>query len=75
MDDFWLRPESSEALPLTQPRLRKAWVRATEEHLGVRLPDEYVALLMEPGRVAPGGCPPGAPTDPDVQVSRIRFLK
>ena len=27
------------------------------------------------GRVAPGGCPPGAPTDPDVQISRIRFLK
>ncbi len=27
------------------------------------------------GRVAPGGYPPGAPTDPDVQFSRIRFLK
>jgi hypothetical protein len=26
------------------------------------------------GRVAPGGCPPGAPTDPDMQNSRIRLL-
>lgn len=25
--------------------------------------------------VAPGDCSPGAPADPDVQVSRIRFLK
>ena len=25
-------------------------------------------------RVAPGGCPPGAPTDPYVRISRIRFL-
>ena len=25
--------------------------------------------------VAPGDCSPGAPTDPDVQISRIRFLK
>ena len=25
-------------------------------------------------RVAPGGCPPGAPTDPDVRNSRIRLL-
>src|SRR6266567_8914377 len=22
-------------------------------------------------RVAPGGCPPGAPTDPDMQISRV----
>ena len=28
-----------------------------------------------PGRVAPGDCSPGAPTDPDVQDYRIRFLK
>ncbi len=27
------------------------------------------------GRVAAGDCSPAAPTDPDVQVSRIRFLK
>jgi hypothetical protein len=27
------------------------------------------------GRVAPGDCSPGAPTDPYVQDSRIRFLK
>jgi len=27
------------------------------------------------GRVAPGDCSPGAPTDPDVQDYRIRFLK
>ena len=27
------------------------------------------------GRVAPGGCPPGAPTDPDVRVSRIRLFE
>ena len=27
------------------------------------------------GRVAPGDCSPGAPTDPDVQISRIRFLR
>jgi hypothetical protein len=26
-------------------------------------------------RVAPGGYPPGAPTDPDVRVSRIRLLR
>jgi len=25
--------------------------------------------------VAPGDCSPGAPTDPDVQDYRIRFLK
>ena len=25
-------------------------------------------------RVEPGGHPPGTPTDPDVQISRIRFL-
>jgi len=31
-----------------------------------------VAVL---GRVAPGDCSPGAPTDPDVQDYRIRFLK
>ena len=27
------------------------------------------------GRVAPGDCSPGAPTDPDVQNYRIRFLR
>jgi hypothetical protein len=27
------------------------------------------------GRVAPGDCSPGAPTDPDVQDYRIRFLR
>ncbi len=27
------------------------------------------------GRVAPGDCSPGAPTDPYVQNYRIRFLK
>ena len=25
-------------------------------------------------RVAPGRCRPGAPADPDVRISRIRFL-
>jgi hypothetical protein len=29
---------------------------------------------MGRGRVAPGGFPPGAPTDPDVRDSRIRLL-
>jgi len=28
----------------------------------------------EPGRVVPGDCSPGTPTDPDVQISRIRFF-
>jgi len=27
------------------------------------------------GRVAPGGYPPGAPTDPDVRVYRIRLFE
>ena len=27
------------------------------------------------GRVAPGDCSPGAPTDPDVQISRIRLFE
>jgi hypothetical protein len=31
--------------------------------------------LRASGRVAPGDCSPGAPTDPYVQDSRIRFLK
>ncbi len=32
------------------------------------------AKTMPDGRVAPGSCPPGAPTDPDVRNSRIRLL-
>jgi hypothetical protein len=28
---------------------------------------EEVAALTVPDRVAPGGCPPGAPTDPNVR--------
>jgi hypothetical protein len=52
-----------------------------------RLTPEQGALLMKAldvardelqaadrGRVAPGGYPPGAPTDPDVRISRIRLL-
>jgi hypothetical protein len=31
--------------------------------------------MTEMGRVAPGDCSPGAPTDPDVRHYRIRFLK
>ena len=31
--------------------------------------------VRSPGRVAPGDCSPGAPTDPYVQDYRIRFLK
>jgi hypothetical protein len=30
---------------------------------------------LEIHRVAPGRCLPGAPTDPDVRISRIRFVK
>jgi hypothetical protein len=40
----------------------------------------FLALLLSicvvaRGRVAPGDCSPGAPTDPYVQNYRIRFLK
>jgi hypothetical protein len=34
-----------------------------------------VALGGVGRRVAPGGLPPGAPTDPDVRNSRIRFVR
>ena len=33
-----------------------------------------LCLSLEDGRVAPGGYPPRAPTDPDVRDSRIRLL-
>ena len=36
---------------------------------------ERAAREHELGRVAPGSCPPGAPTDPDVRVSRIRLFE
>jgi hypothetical protein len=38
-------------------------------------PARQQAFLGASGRVAPGDCSPGAPTDPYVQDSRIRFLK
>ena len=40
-------------------------------------PDQPGQSVLEDGirgRVAPGSCPPGAPTDPDVRDSRIRLL-
>ena len=45
---------------------------------GMRLTNFYVNAPLQPdgaSRVAPGDCSPGAPTDPDVQDYRIRFLK
>ncbi len=36
---------------------------------------EFYPLKGRSGRVAPGDCSPGAPTDPYVQNYRIRFLK
>jgi ATP-dependent Lhr-like helicase len=35
----------------------------------------FAARFREGGRVAPGRCLPGAPTDPDVQISRIRLFE
>jgi hypothetical protein len=45
----------------------------------VRLQDGTALLLAETheitrGRVGRGGCPPRPPTDPDVQISRIRLF-
>ena len=42
----------------------------------VKLPPHSLIILRESlGRVAPGDCSPGAPTDPEVRDYRIRFLK
>ena len=35
----------------------------------------YVYLFSEDGRVAPGNYSPGAPTEPDMQVSSIRLFE
>jgi hypothetical protein len=37
--------------------------------------DGGVGITQKKYRVAPGRCLPGAPTDPDVRISRIRFVK
>ena len=37
-------------------------------------PEKSIVVWREKVRVEPGGYPPGTPTDPDVQISRIRFL-
>ncbi|WP_437518163.1 hypothetical protein [Sorangium sp. So ce1099] len=34
-----------------------------------------LAVILRSGRVAPGRHLPGAPTDPDVQISRIRLFE
>jgi hypothetical protein len=50
-------------------RLEKAFRKGKER--------DGFALLhysIQHGRVGPGGCPPGPPTDPDVRNSRIRLL-
>jgi hypothetical protein len=47
----------------------KDWAKLKANGDARRVPD----LLG--GRVAPGRCLPGAPTDPDVQISRIRLFE
>jgi hypothetical protein len=65
------RSEMISAQPeSTQARLADVSAEVSgEEASGEDSPD-----LDADGRVAPGGYPPGAPTDPDVQISRIRLL-
>jgi hypothetical protein len=42
--------------------------------LGSGRPDRVYGLRAFHRRVAQGGCPPRAPTDPDMRVSRIRLV-
>jgi len=57
--------------------MKESYEKCLPSHLGPELCgfDRKVAAKGDVGRVAPGDCSPGAPTDPDVQISRIRFLK
>lgn len=43
--------------------------------LPCRFPDDARGTFEEGCRVDPGGRPPKPPTDPDVQISRIRFFE
>jgi hydrogenase expression/formation protein HypE len=45
----------------------------TRNRIGGRAPPPGTGARN--GRVTPGGCSPGVPTDPDVRNSRIRLLK
>jgi hypothetical protein len=64
----------SQALPgATGFRLReRCLVRPEARSLK---PEAHSAAGLRACRVAPGGFPPGAPTDPDVRISRIRLLR